>query len=64
MTAPPGGGSLRQETKNKDGEHSLKELKDITDIPIKILKEVEKRGFGAYNTNLSCRPPKGKALSF
>jgi hypothetical protein len=53
MTAPPGGGSLRQETKNKDGEHSLKELKDITDIPIKILKEVEKRGFGAYNTNLS-----------
>ena len=37
----------------KEEDHSLKELKDITHIPIKILKEVEKRGFGAYNSNLS-----------
>ena len=36
----------------QDTEHTLKELKDITGIPIKILKEVEKRGKGAYNTNL------------
>jgi hypothetical protein len=38
---------------DKDEEHSLKELKDITKIPLKILKEVEKRGYGAYNSNLS-----------
>ena len=37
----------------EDTEHTLKELKDITGIPIKILKEVEKRSKGAYNTNLS-----------
>jgi len=36
----------------QDTEHTLKQLKDITGIPIKILKEVEKRGKGAYNTNL------------
>jgi len=36
----------------EDTEHTLKELKDITGIPIKILKEVNKRGKGAYNTNL------------
>ena len=36
----------------EDTEHTLKELKIITGIPIKILKEVEKRGKGAYNTNL------------
>ena len=33
---------------DKDTEHSLKELKDITGIPIKILKEVDKRGKAAY----------------
>jgi len=38
---------------DKDEEHSLKELKEITNIPINFLKEVEKRGYGAYNTNLS-----------
>ena len=36
----------------QDTEHTLKQLKDITGIPIKILKEVEKRKKGAYNTNL------------
>ena len=38
---------------DKDEEHSLKELKDITKIPLKILKEVEKRGYGAHKTSLS-----------
>jgi len=38
---------------DKDIDHSLKELKGITHILFKILKEVEKRGYGAYNTNLS-----------
>ena len=33
---------------DKDTEHSLKELKEITGIPIKILKEVDKRGKAAY----------------
>ena len=37
---------------DEDTEHTLKQLKDITGIPIKILKEVAKRGKGAYNTNL------------
>ena len=31
-----------------DTEHTLKQLKDITGIYIKILKEVEKRGLAAY----------------
>jgi hypothetical protein len=38
---------------DKEEEHSLKELKDITHIPIKILKEVEKRGYAAHSSNLS-----------
>ena len=33
---------------DKDKEHTLQELKDITGIPVKILKEVDKRGKGAY----------------
>ena len=37
---------------DEDTEHTLKQLKNITGIPIKILKEVKKRGKGAYNTNL------------
>jgi len=37
---------------DEDIEHTLKQLKDITGIPIKILKEVAMRGRGAYNTNL------------
>ena len=37
---------------DEDTEHTLKELKHITGIPIKILKEVKKRGKVAYNTNL------------
>ena len=37
---------------DEDTEHTLKQLKDITRIPTKILKEVAKRGKGAYNTNL------------
>lgn len=38
---------------DKNTEHSLKELRDITGIPLSILKEVEKRGLGAYYNNLS-----------
>ena len=37
---------------DKDKEHTLQELKDITGIPVKILKEVDKRGKGAYGSNL------------
>ena len=37
---------------DKDTEHTLKELKEITGIPIKILKEVDKRGKAAYYNNL------------
>lgn len=37
----------------KDTEHSMKHLKEITGIPISILKEVEKRGKAAYYNNLS-----------
>ena len=37
---------------DKDTEHSLKELKEITGIPIKILKEVDKRGKTAYFYNI------------
>jgi len=37
---------------DKDQEHTLQELKDITGIPMKILKEVDKRGKGAYGSNL------------
>jgi hypothetical protein len=36
----------------EDTEHSLKELKNITGIPIKILKEVDKRGKAAYYNNM------------
>ena len=37
---------------DKDIEHSLKELKEITGIPIKILKEIDKRGKAAYFNNM------------
>ena len=37
---------------DEDIEHTLKQLKDITGIPIKILKEVDKRGKGAYYNNM------------
>ena len=37
---------------DKDIEHTLRELKDLTGVPIKIIKEVEKRGKGAYANNL------------
>ena len=37
---------------DEDEDHTLKELKDITQIPMKILEEVENRGFGAYGSNL------------
>jgi len=37
---------------DKDQEHSLQELKGITGIPVKISKEVDKRGKGAYGKNL------------
>ena len=37
---------------DENTEHTLKDLQDIAGIPIIILKEVEKRGRGAYNTNL------------
>ena len=38
---------------DKDTEHLFKELKNITGIPIKILKEVDKRGKAAYYNNMS-----------
>ena len=31
----------------------MKDLKDITGVPLRILKEVNKRGEGAYSSNLS-----------
>ena len=37
---------------DEDQEHTLQELKDTTGIPVKILKEVDKRGKGAYKSNL------------
>jgi len=37
---------------DKDIEHTLRELKQLTGVPIRIMKEVEKRGKGAYATNL------------
>ena len=36
-----------------DTEHSLKELKNITGIPIKILREVDKRGKATYYNNMA-----------
>ena len=37
---------------DKDEDHSLTDLKNITGIPLRILKEVYKRGEGAYYHNL------------
>jgi hypothetical protein len=37
----------------------LKELKDITGIPVKILKEVDKRGKAAYYNNIGSVRLKG-----
>ena len=37
---------------DKDTEHTLRELKDLRGVPMKIMKEVEKRGKGAYANNL------------
>ena len=37
---------------DKDIEHTLRELKDLTGVPIKIMKELEKRGKRAYANNL------------
>ena len=37
---------------DKDEDHSLTELKNITGIPLRILKEVYKRCDGAYYNNL------------
>lgn len=34
-----------------DTSHSIKELAKYSGIPLRILKEVEKRGAGAYETN-------------
>ena len=38
---------------DKDTSHTMKELKEITGIPIKILKEVNKRGKAAYYNNMA-----------
>ena len=40
---------------DKDEEHSMKELSYITCIPLSILKEVHKRGEGAYSNLSSVR---------
>ena len=37
---------------DKDEDRSLTDLKNITGIPLRILKEVYKRGEGAYYNNL------------
>ena len=37
---------------DKDTSHTMKELKEITGIPIKILKEIDKRGKAAYYNNM------------
>ena len=37
---------------DKDTEHTLRELKELTGVPIKIMTEVKKKGKGAYATNL------------
>ena len=37
---------------DKDTTHTMKELKEITGIPIKILKEIDKRGKAAYFNNM------------
>ena len=37
---------------DKDEDHSMKDLKEITGIPIRILREVYNRGEGAYFDNL------------
>ena len=37
---------------DEDTEHTLKQLKNITGIPIKILKEVNERGLAAYYNNM------------
>ena len=36
---------------DKDTEHTLRELKDLTGVPIKIMKDLQ-RGKGAYANNL------------
>ena len=36
---------------DKDTEHTLRELKELTGVPIKIMTEVKKKGKGAYATN-------------
>lgn len=43
----------------EDKPYSLEELSRITKIPLKILNEVAKRGYGAYNTNPSSVRLKG-----
>ena len=42
-----------------DSSHSLVELAKISGIKYSVLKEVEKRGFGAYNNNYSSVREKG-----
>jgi hypothetical protein len=49
------GGATRREEFLKDNEledrsYSLKELSEISHVPLKILREVYKRGVGAYKT--------------
>jgi hypothetical protein len=41
---------------DKDEDHSMNDLSNITLIPLSILKEVYKRGEGAYSSNLSSVP--------
>jgi len=42
-----------------DKHYSLAELSRVSKVPLRILKEVEKRGYGAYNTQLSSVRLKG-----
>jgi hypothetical protein len=42
-----------------DKSYSLAELARFSHVPLRILREVEKRGYGAYNTNLKSVRLKG-----
>jgi len=44
---------------DKDKSHSIKELSKIVKIPYYILKEVDKRGRGAWKTNIKSVRTKG-----
>lgn len=44
---------LRKHNLSLDSNLSLQQISRLSKVPLAILKEVEKRGYGAYNNNLS-----------